>query len=114
MESMFASSSNFNRDISRWVTSKVKDMRWMFHNATNFDQNIYNWSGYAATSPQSKMFAGADAFNEKFACIVKNQVSSCKISSKTREANMLSMSVTCETSQREISALKSERSRNAE
>jgi len=30
------------------------------------------------------------------------------------EANMLSMSVTCETSQREISALKSERSRNAE
>ncbi|CAL6305586.1 unnamed protein product [Bathycoccus prasinos] len=89
MESMFASSSNFNRDISRWDTSKVKDMRWMFHNATNFDQNIYNWSGYAATSPQSKIFAGADAFNEKFACIVKNQVSSCKISSKTRDANLL-------------------------
>ena len=61
--------------------SKVKDMRWMFHNATNFDQNIYNWSGYAATSPVENV-RQAGAFNEKFACIVKNQVSSCKISSK--------------------------------
>ena len=41
MSSLF-SSSNFNGDISEWVTGSVRDMEWMFYKSV-FDKDISKW-----------------------------------------------------------------------
>ena len=38
---VFRVQSAFDQDISGWNTSKVMDMSSMFHNASAFDQDIY-------------------------------------------------------------------------
>jgi surface protein len=46
-----------------WDTSKVGQMRYMFRNATNFNQNIGNWNTSAVTN-MAGMFQSATNFNQ--------------------------------------------------
>ena len=49
--------------ISLWDTSKVTNMRYMFYNATNFNQDIGKWDTSNVTN-MSGMFSFAKMFNE--------------------------------------------------
>jgi surface protein len=60
---MFASSSQFNRDISGWDTSNVTNMFVMFNGAVAFNQNIGSWNTGNVTNMGS-MFVNATAFNQ--------------------------------------------------
>jgi len=56
MKGMFCHSS-FNQDISKWNTSKVTDMSWMFER-TPFNKPIGNWDVSNVTD-MSWMFINA-------------------------------------------------------
>ena len=76
MNAMFRKSESFNHDISGWNTTLVTDM-YMFNGALQFNQDIFKWSGAAASTPQEDMLLGATAFNDKYVCAVENKVQSC-------------------------------------
>jgi hypothetical protein len=63
MRSLFKDRINFNENISRWNVSNVKDMEGMFNNATLFDQPIGNWDVSGVTNMKS-MFKNASSFNQ--------------------------------------------------
>ena len=54
---------DFNADISRWDTSKVKSMFRMFNEATSFNQNIGSWNTSNVTS-MPFMFLYVSTFNQ--------------------------------------------------
>ena len=64
MSGMF-SGVNFknNVDLSSWVTTKVKDMGYMFEGAFNFNKDISNWDVSNVTNMEY-MFSSAVAFNQ--------------------------------------------------
>jgi surface protein len=43
MASMFNGCTNFNQDISTWITSLVVNMQSMFTSCTNFNQPLNSW-----------------------------------------------------------------------
>ena len=75
----FGDRSTFNGDISKWDTSSVNTMSYMFTGASAFNYDISSWTGTAATTAQTDMFDGATAFQDKFLCnnTVTGPASSC-------------------------------------
>ena len=43
MRYMFGNASSFNQNIGNWNTSKVINFSNLFKNASNFNSNINNW-----------------------------------------------------------------------
>lgn len=63
MSQMFSSCFKFNQDISNWNVSNVTNMSTMFNGASNFNQNISNWNVSNVTT-MSTMFNAAAVFNQ--------------------------------------------------
>jgi surface protein len=63
MRFMFANVTNFNQDISSWDVGNVTNMSYMFENATNFNKDIGGWDVSSVTN-MSSMFENASAFNQ--------------------------------------------------
>ena len=54
---------NFNEDITKWDTSKVTNMKYMFDDAYKFNQPIGEWDTSKVTN-MSNMFRKAYSFNQ--------------------------------------------------
>ena len=63
MASMFYGAKLFNADISKWNTSSVKNMNFMFALTKNFNQNISNWD-ISNVEAVTSMFNRAESFNQ--------------------------------------------------
>jgi hypothetical protein len=63
MRNLFQDKTDFNEDISDWDVRNVKDMSHMFAGAVKFNQPLYKWKISAGTK-RKKMFAGATTYNE--------------------------------------------------
>jgi surface protein len=63
MQYMFGTQQQFNQDISRWDVSKVTNMLAMFQYATQFNQDISSWD-VSKVNITTTMFYGASAFNQ--------------------------------------------------
>lgn len=57
---MLGGAKNFNQPLDSWDTSNVVDMRDMFNNAINFNQNLMAWRDRLdKVKDMSSMFEGA-------------------------------------------------------
>ena len=63
MKDLFANVQNFNEDISNWDVSGVVTMEGMFYNATSFNQDISNWD-VSKVKDMESMFEDATSFNQ--------------------------------------------------
>ncbi|WP_434329171.1 BspA family leucine-rich repeat surface protein [Mycoplasma capricolum] len=63
MKGMFFYAEKFNQDLSKWNTSNVTNMGNMFYGAKNFNQPIGNWDTSNVTN-MDFMFYRADAFDQ--------------------------------------------------
>ena len=63
MSFMFAGTKNFNQPLNNWNTSNVKNMRGMFNEADSFNQPLDNWDVSNVTD-MSDMFCYAKSFNQ--------------------------------------------------
>ena len=63
MSWMFSEASAFNGEIGEWDVSQVTDMSYMFNRATAFDQGIGGWDVSQVTD-MSYMFSRATAFDQ--------------------------------------------------
>jgi surface protein len=63
MSEMFSGTNNFDQDITSWNTGNVMNMSEMFKGASNFNQNISTWNtGNVMT--MSEMFLFSSRFNQ--------------------------------------------------
>ena len=65
MSGLFEGMHGFNADISWWNVSSVKDMSYMFLNASEFNQNIGRWR-VGNVEKIYGMFNGAKALNKDY------------------------------------------------
>jgi hypothetical protein len=63
MRNLFKDKTDFNEDISDWDVRNVKDMSHMFAGAVKFNQPLYKWKISGGTK-RKNMFAGATTYNE--------------------------------------------------
>ena len=63
MKELFKDKKDFNQDIGDWDVSNVTDMQYLFYDAFDFDQDISSWNTAAVTNMQ-EMFGGTLAFNQ--------------------------------------------------
>ena len=66
MKELFMDKSNFNEDISRWNTSNVTDMSRMFYDALKFNQDIGNWNTSKVTNMEDMFSASAYWYKPSF------------------------------------------------
>lgn len=62
MEGMFMNAKVFNSELNDWDVSSVTNMKSMFQGATIFNQNLNNWD-VTSVVDMSYMFKGATSFN---------------------------------------------------
>jgi len=60
----FYNCSNFNSDISKWDTSNIQNMSYMFSGCSAFDKSIVNWDT-SSVQNMSYMFSGCSTFDKK-------------------------------------------------
>jgi len=60
---MFHGASNFNQDLSEWDVSRVTDMSFMFYGAISFNRDLSKWNVSRVTN-MVYMFYGASKFNQ--------------------------------------------------
>ena len=72
----FGGQGTFNGDLSRWDTSHVTDMIYMFHNATLFNGDISKWETLEVQNMQS-MFENASAFNQNIGGGTRRKLLTC-------------------------------------
>ena len=91
MKNLFANKTNFNEDISNWDVTVVRDMSNMFNGATNFDQDISNWK-VSSVSNMDNMFNGAANFNQNLRvwCVsnISSEPNNFSLNSALAEENM--------------------------
>jgi surface protein len=73
MGDMFSGAISFNSDISKWNTSKVKNMSCMFMNATVFNSDISKWNTENVLS-MTFMFMKASSFNQVLKWNIKSLI----------------------------------------
>jgi len=61
MKDLFKDNKDFNDDISKWQVGQVTDMTAMFKGAETFDQNLYEWDVSSVTD-MTEMFSDAKEF----------------------------------------------------
>ena len=62
LRGIFANQINFNEDISQWNVSNVRNMQGLFFRASSFNCNISGWN-VSKVENMSNMFNGAIEFN---------------------------------------------------
>ena len=62
MDGVFCSAHAFNGDLSRWDTSNVTTMKYMFYDAQAFNGDLSGWDTSNVTTMHC-MFRNAHAFN---------------------------------------------------
>eukprot|EP00212_Chloropicon_laureae_P007366 CAMPEP_0197499098 /NCGR_PEP_ID=MMETSP1311-20131121/60850_1 /TAXON_ID=464262 /ORGANISM="Genus nov. species nov., Strain RCC856" /LENGTH=204 /DNA_ID=CAMNT_0043044839 /DNA_START=80 /DNA_END=691 /DNA_ORIENTATION=- len=62
MKSLFMNKQDFNEDLSRWQTGKVTNMSQMFRGASSFNNDLSQWDTGKVTN-MCDMFFGASRFN---------------------------------------------------
>ena len=62
MRNLFYDADEFNQDLSKWDVSAVTNMAHMFYSASVFNQDLWAWD-VSAVVDMSNMFDGASAFN---------------------------------------------------
>lgn len=76
MVSMFSGASSFNQNISAWDVGNVTQMQFMFLNASPFNQPLGSWNVSNVTSMES-MFQGCTNFNQDLTSWNTSKLTNC-------------------------------------